>query len=156
MIFLSVNADTGEIYGRVREELPEGTVQVSEELFGRYLGDPSAFIYYPDRNTIDIRPDYEAPIVQSISPAVLEIYQTRAQEEIYIPELDVHVSIAGIYGRVLLAALALAQYVPQTILVYDKGAYSKVEINATNLEYFAEAYSKHFAEIAGETNEQVE
>lgn len=152
MVYLSVNEDTGEIYGRAREEL-SGTIEIDEELFGRYLGDPSAFIYYPDRKTIDIRPDYEAPKVQSISPAVLEIYQTRAQEEIYIPELDVHVSIAGIYGRIFLAALTLAQFVPQTILVYDNGAYSKVEINSTNIEYFAEAYSKHFAEIAGETNE---
>lgn len=152
MIYLSVNAETGEIYGRAREA-HSSSIEIDEELFGRYLGDPSAFIYFPDRNTIDIRPDYEAPKVQSISAEILETYQTRAQEEIYIPELDVHVSIAGIFGRVFLAAVALAQYVPQTILVFDKGSYSSVEINATNLEFFASAYAKHFAEIMEESDE---
>lgn len=152
MIYLGVNAETGEIYGRVRVPTPS-SIEVTEELYGRYLGDPNAFIYYPDRNEIDIRPDYEAPKAQTISSEVLENYQTKAQEEIYIPELDVHVSIAGIFGRVLLAALALAQYVPQTVLVFDKGSYSKVEINSSNLEFFAAAYAKHFADITEDINE---
>ncbi|AXG66818.1 tail fiber protein [Dickeya phage vB_DsoM_JA29] len=146
MIYLSVNAETGEIYGRVREETPT-SIEVDSELFGRYLGDPSAFIYYPDRKTIDVRPDYEAPKLLSLPTDVLENYQTRLQEEIYVPELNVHVNISGAFGRAFLAALTLAPYKPQKVLVYDNGAYSVIEIDLSNLPFFAEAYSKHFADI---------
>lgn len=152
MIFLSVNADTGEIYGRIREAT-DSSVEISDELFGRYLGDPSAFIYYPDRRTIDVRPDYAAPKVLSIPTEVLEVYQTRLQEEVYVPELDVHVNISGTFGRAFITALTLAPYAPQTVLVYDNGAFSTIEISLDNLPYFADAYAKHFANILEITDE---
>lgn len=152
MILLTVNDATGEILGRARQE-SDSTIEITNEMFSRYLSDPSAFIYYHERKEIDLRPDYAAPKLLSLPTHVLETYQTRVQEEIYIPELDVHISISGAFGRTFLAALALAPYVPQKILAFDNGAYSIVEISAKTLPYFANAYAKHFAEILEITNE---
>lgn len=146
MILIGVNAETGEIYGRVREETPS-SIEISDELFGRYLGDPNAFIYYPDRKTIDLRPDYSAPKVLSIPTDVLENYQTRLQEEVYVPELDIHVCVAGTLGRAFILAVALAPYAPQSVLIFNDGDYSTLEINKDNVEYFATAFSKHLASI---------
>jgi len=152
MIFLSVNAETGEIYGRVREATPT-SVEVDSELFGRYISAPDAFLYYPDRSTIDLRPDYSAPKILSIPPEIIETYQGRLQEEVFIPELEVSVCIAGALGRAFLTAVALAPYQPQTVLVYNAGDYTTIEITKDNLKYFAGAYAKHFATIMGNADE---
>lgn len=152
MVFLSINAETGEIYGRVREATPT-SVEVDDELFGRYLSAPDAFLYYPDRNTIDLRPDYSAPKILSIPPAVIETYQGRVQEEVFIPELEVNVCIAGALGRAFLTAISLAPYQPQTVLIHNSGDYTTIEINKSNLKYFAAAYAKHFASIVGNADE---
>lgn len=155
-VFINVDAVTGRILGRVKEAT-DSSIEISDELFGRYLGDPSAFFYYADRKEIDLREDYIPPKLSEISPVIFETYQTKIQDEIYVPELEVSISIAGVFGRVLIAALSLAQYVPQSILIYDKGAFRELEINSENAKYIATAFAKHSTEILTENqNEQAD
>lgn len=140
MPIIRINLTTNAIVGRVREVTGNDCIEVSDELFGRIISDPAAFRFYPETGQIDLAEDYDtAPPV--FDPVALAQFVAGINQNIYVPELDVEVSITGDLGNHLLFALALAQYAPQTIVCNTKGKISTLVVDKAVAKLIAKAFS---------------
>lgn len=146
MVLIRINTTTNAILGRVREKTGNDCIEVSDEMFGRIISDPTAFRYYPETGQIDLVEDYDtAP--SEFDPVALAEFVARINQNIYVPELDVEVSISGDLGNHLLFALALAQYAPQTIVCNTKGKISTLVVDETAAKAIAKAFSENSSSI---------
>lgn len=128
MPFIRIDPQSNRILGRVREKADKYCIEVSDELFGRILGDPSAFEYYPELDKIDLAQDYDTAPSEH-DPVALAQFAAEIDQNLNVPSLGVDVSITGPFGRHLLIALACASYCPQTIVCTRKGSISTIVID---------------------------
>lgn len=148
MVIVRINPQTNKIVGRSREQTDANCIEVSDELWGRIVGDMSAFEFVPETRTIELRAEYKGTPVQEFDIKNVERYTTEIQEMISVPELNIQITLGGIFGRVLLAAIALAQYVPQTLLCTDlSGKFVVVTIDKAACELIAAAVARHSESI---------
>lgn len=140
MPIIKINRATNSIVGRVREKTDDDCIEVSDELFGRIISDPSAFQFYPETGQIDLVEGYDtAP--PEFDPVALAQFVAEINQNVYVPELDVDVSITGDLGNHLLFALALAPYAPQTIVCNTKGKISTLVVDKAAAKLIAKAFS---------------
>lgn len=128
MPYIRVDPQSNLIQGRVREKVDKYCIEVSDELFGRIISEPSAFQYYPETGQIDLAEDYDTAPSEH-DPVALAQFASEIDQNFLVPELGVEVSIAGPFGRHLLFALACAKYCPQTIVCNTKGLISTITID---------------------------
>lgn len=140
MPIIRINSANNSIVGRVREKTDADCIEVSDELFGRIISDPAAFRYYPETGQIDLVEGYDTALPE-FDPVALAQFVAEINQNIYVPELDVEVSIAGDLGNHLLFALALAQYAPQTIVCNTKGRISTLVVDKAAASHIAKAFS---------------
>ncbi|QZE56301.1 tail fiber protein [Erwinia phage pEa_SNUABM_32] len=140
MPIIRINRADNSIVGRVREKTDDDCIEVSDELFSRILGDPSAFAYDPATGQIDLVAGYDTAPPEH-DPEVLAQFVATINQNVYVPELDVEVSISGDLGNHLLFALALAQYSPQTIVCNTKGRISTLVVDKAAAKLIAKAFS---------------
>ncbi|QZE57980.1 tail fiber protein [Erwinia phage pEa_SNUABM_33] len=140
MPIIKINRATNAIIGRVREKTDDDCIEVSDELFGRIIGDPSAFAFDPSTGQIDLVEGYDtAP--PDIDPVVLAQFVAEINQNILVPELGVEISISGDLGNHLLFALACAQFAPQTIVCNTKGKISTLVVDKAAAKLIAKAFS---------------
>lgn len=146
MPFIRINPQTNKIVGRVREKLDEYCIEVSNELFGRIISDVNAFEYDPDTKQIDLVEEYDtAP--PKVDPVALAQFVAEINHNVYVPELDVEVTIGGDLGNHLLFALTCAAFAPQTILCNTKGVISTIVIDKAAAKAIAKAFSDRSSSI---------
>lgn len=148
MAIVRVNLTTGQIIGRSRDLSGPDCVEIEDELWGRIAADPNAFEYDREQETIQLKASYQGAPVESIGVKDVEQYMTAMQELIPVPELNVQITLGGVFGRTLLAALALAQYVPQSVMCSDlSGKMVVVEIDKNAAQLIAGALARHSKNI---------
>lgn len=144
MAIVRVNEKTGQIIGRSRDLNGPDCIEVSDDLWGRIAADPDAFEYVLETGSIELKASYKSAPVQEIGVKDVEQYLTAMQELVPVPELNVQVTLGGVFGRVLLSALALAAYVPQRVMCSDlSGKMVVVEIDKNAAELIAGALARH-------------
>ncbi|QQO90243.1 hypothetical protein pEaSNUABM5_00101 [Erwinia phage pEa_SNUABM_5] len=144
MAIVRVNEKTGQIIGRSRDHNGPDCIEVSDDLWGRIAADPNAFEYVLETKSIELKATYKQAPEQDIGIKDTEQYLTAMQELIAVPELNIQVTLGGVWGRVLLAALALAQHCPQRIMCSDlSGKMVVVEIDKKASELIAGAFARH-------------
>jgi len=144
MAIVRVNEKTGQIIGRSRDLNGPDCIEIPDELWGRIAADPNAFEYLLESRSIQLKASYKQAPEQDIGVKDTERYLTAMQELVPVPELNIQVTLGGVWGRVLLAALALAQYCPQRIMCSDlSGKMVVVEINNDAAELIAGALARH-------------
>ncbi len=140
MPIIRIDKATNRVVGRVREVTGDDCIEISDDLFGRIIADPSAFEYDPETGQIDLAADYNtAP--PAFDPTVLAHFVSQINQNIYVPELDVDVCISGDLGNHLLFALACAQFAPQTIVCNTRGRVSTVVVDKAAAKAIAKAFS---------------
>lgn len=148
MAIVRVNLQTGQIVGRSREKSGPDCIEIEDELWGRIAADPNAFEYVQDSGTIEIKASYKAAPEQDIGVREVEDYLTAMQELVPVPELNAQVTLGGVFGRTLIAALALAQYCPQQVMCSDlSGKMIVVEIDKNAAQLIAGALARHSKNI---------
>ena len=144
--YVRVDPQTNIVLGRVRVKVDDYCIEVSDELFGRILGDPSAFQFYPEQGVIDLAEDYNtAP--PEIDPIALAQFAAEINQNVYVPELEVEVSLGGEFGSHLLFAMVCASFCPQTILCNTKGRVSTITIDKAAAKAIAKAFSDRSSSI---------
>lgn len=144
MAIVRVNLSTGQIIGRSRDLNGPDCVEISDDLWGRIAADPNAFEYVSEIDTIRLKANYKEAPEQDIDVREVEQYLTSMQDLVTVPELNIQVTLGGVWGRVLLAAITLAQYCPQRIMCSDlSGKMVVVEINKNAAELIAGAMARH-------------
>lgn len=144
MAIVRVNEKTGQIIGRSRDLNGPDCIEVSDDLWGRIAADPNAFEYVLETESIELKASYKKAPEQDIGIKDTENYLTSMQELVTVPELNIQVTLGGVWGRVLLAALALAPYCPQRIMCSDlSGKMVVVEIDKKASELIAGAFARH-------------
>lgn len=138
MPYMRIDPITNKVLGRVRSKLDENCIEVSDEMFGRILGDVTAFEYDPQTGQIDLVSGYST-IQPSHDPAVLAQFAAEVVQNLYVPELGVDVSVSGEFGAHLLFALACAAYSPQTIVCSTQGRISTITIDSEAAKHIANA-----------------
>lgn len=146
MPFIRVDPVSNKLLGRVREKTDKYCIEVSPELFGRILSDMSAFQYYPLTGQIDLAEDYDTAPAEH-DPVVLAQFVAEINQNIYVPDLDVEVSISGDLGNHLLFALACATFAPQTIVCNTKGKISTLTVDKAAATKIAKALSEKSSSI---------
>lgn len=131
---------TFRILGRA-QGTEKNSVYVSDEMWGRIASDSSAFRYYPDVNEVDIDPEFEFPVEDSIDQVLLVM--ERAAKEFEVPELDISLSFSGDLGPLLTNAMVCATYAPVRVAGRRNGSIVLIEVDAKAAAAIAQAYAKH-------------
>ena len=148
MAIVRINLQTGQIVGRSRELSGPDCIEVDDDLWGRIAADPNAFEYDKETQSIQLKASYQAAPQQDIGVKQVEQYMTAIQELIPVPELNIQITLGGVFGRTLLAALALAQYCPQRVMCSDlSGKMIAVTIDSDASQLIAGALARHSENI---------
>lgn len=140
MPIIKINRANNSIVGRVRTATDEDCIEVTDELFGRIISDPSAFQFYPETGQIDLVEGYDTALPE-FDPVALAQFVAEINQNIYVHELDIEVCISGDLGNHLLFALACAPFAPQTIVCNTKGRISTLVVDKAAAEHIAKAFS---------------